>query len=239
MRKKGSMALIEQAVRNRPFFVGAFASFCTFMSGFGNIIISIVPFFGTKGVLFTGIVSDRKHKSFEHPLRVKILETLTQKPGLCYRELQKELSAANGTLRHHLDVLKNQRSLTIVRVNGRVCHYAGAPSQMKVLRSMGIEDDARAASLMPVGLSEAQKLVLNELRKKNPPHSQAELGRRIGRTRATVHSAVKVLKDRGLILREKLVLAPHLEEIFELDDCKKTRSIDYEWNDERSRTLVA
>ena len=72
MRKKGSMALIEQAVRNRPFFVGAFASFCTFMSGFGNIIISIVPFFGTKGVLFTGIVSDRKHKPFEHPLRVKI-----------------------------------------------------------------------------------------------------------------------------------------------------------------------
>ena len=69
--------------------------------------------------------------------------------------------------------------------------------------------------------------------------SQASLARRIGRSRATVHSAVKVLKDRGLILREKLVLAPHLEEIFELDDCKKTRSIDYEWNDERSRTLVA
>ena len=150
-----------------------------------------------------------------------------------------ELNAANGTLRHHIDVLNNQRSLTIVRVYGRVCYYAGAPSQMKVLRSMGIDDDERAASLMPVGLSEAQKLVINELKTKSPPRSQAELGRRIGRTRATVHSAVKVLKDRGLILREKLQLAPHLEEFFKLEKNKKARSIDYEWNDERSRTLVA
>ena len=52
------MALIEQAVRNRPFFVGIFASACTFISGFGNIIISVVPFFSSKGMLFTGIVSD-------------------------------------------------------------------------------------------------------------------------------------------------------------------------------------
>ena len=80
---------------------------------------------------------------------------------------------------------------------------------------------------------------LNELKAKTPPRSQAELGRRIGRTRATVHSAVKVLKDRGLILRERLELAPHLEEFFKLEKSKKTRSIDYEWNDERSRTLVA
>ena len=233
------MALIEQAVRRRPFFVASVATVCTWFTGFGSAIIAIVPFYGSKGFLFSGIVSNRGNKLMEHPLRTKILETLTQNPGLCYRELQKELNAANGTLRHHIDVLKNQRSLTIVRVNGRTCHYAGAPSQIKVLRSMGIEDDSRAASLMPVGLSEAQKLVINELRKENPPISQAELGRRIGRTRATVHSAVKVLKDRGLILHEKLELAPHLEEMFELKNENRTRKIDYEWNDERSRSLVA
>ena len=79
------MALIEQAVRNRPFFIGIFASACTFISGFGNIIISVVPFFSSKGMLFTGIVSDRKHQPIEHTLRVKILEKLSQKPGLCYR----------------------------------------------------------------------------------------------------------------------------------------------------------
>ena len=233
------MALIEQAVRRRPYFVTSLATICTWATGFGSAIIAIIPFFGTKGIFFSGIVSDRRKKEVEHPLRVKILEKLTQKPGLCYRELQKELNAANGTLRHHIDVLTNRRSLTIVRVNGRTCHYAGAPSQIKILRSMGIEDDSRAASLMPVGLSEAQKLVLNELRKGNPPKSQAELGRRIGRTRATVHSAVKVLKDRGLILYEKLELAPHLEEMFALNKDNKTRNIDYEWTDERSRTLLA
>ena len=233
------MALIEQAVRRRPFFVASIATVCTWFTGFGSAIIAIVPFYGTKGFFFSGIVSNRRNKLMEHPLRTKILETLTENPGLCYRELQKELKAANGTLRHHISVLKNQRSLTIVRVNGRTCHYAGAPSQIKVLRSMGIEDDSRAASLMPVGLSEAQKLVINELRKGNPPESQAELGRRIGRTRATVHSAVKVLKDRGLILHEKLELAPHLEDMFALKEENRTRKIDYEWNDERSRTLAA
>jgi len=233
------MALIEQAVRRRPFFIASITTICTCFTGVGSTIIATLPFFGSKSFFFTGIVSDRRNKQMEHPLRIKILEKLTQKPGLCYRELQKELNAANGTLRHHIDVLKNQRSLTIVRVNGRTCHYAGAPSQMKILRSMGIEDDSRAASLMPVGLSEAQKLVLNELRKENLPSSQAELGRRIGRTRATVHSAVKVLKDRGLILFEKLELAPHLEEMFALNKENKTRNIDYEWTDERSRTLAA
>jgi len=109
---------------------------------------------------------------------------------------------------------------------------------MKVIRSMGIEDDTRAASLMPVGLSEAQKLVISELRTQNPPRTQAELGRRIGRTRATVHSAVKVLKDRGLILFEKFELAPHLEELFAINNENKTRKIDYEWNDERFRSSV-
>ena len=233
------MALIEQVVRRRPFFIASIASICTSMTGLGSLIIAIIPFFGTKGIFFSGIVSDRRNKSIEHPLRIKILETLTKKPGLCYRELQKELDAANGTLRHHIDVLRTHRSLTIVRVNGRTCHYAGAPSQMKVIRSMGIEDDTRAASLMPVGLSEAQKLVISELRTQNPPRTQAELGRRIGRTRATVHSAVKVLKDRGLILFERLELAPHLEELFAINNENKTRKIDYEWNDERFRSSVA
>ncbi len=233
------MALIEQVVGRRPFLFATMASICTGITGFGSAMIGLIPFAGSKGVFFSGIVSDRRNKPAEHPLRIKILKKLTQKPGLCYRELQKELNVANGTLRHHIDVLQNQRSLTIVRVNGRTCHYAGAPSQIEVLRSMGIEDDTRAASLMPVGLSEAQKLVLNELRTKKPPATQAELGRRIGRTRATVHSAVKVLKDRGLILHERLELAPHLEEIFALNKDTKARNIDYEWNDERSRTLLA
>lgn len=233
------MALIEQVVSRRPFFIASVASICTSMTGFGTAIIALIPFFGTKGIFFSGIVSDNRNKSIEHPLRITILETLTNKPGLCYRELQKELDAANGTLRHHINVLRTQRSLTIVRVNGRTCHYAGAPSQMKVIRSMGIEDDTRAASLMPVGLSEVQKLVINELRTSKPPLTQAELGRRIGRTRATVHSAVKVLKDRGLILFERLELAPHLEELFITNNENKIRKIDYEWNDERFRSLVA
>ncbi|RAH15190.1 MAG: hypothetical protein CMB56_003485 [Methanobacteriota archaeon] len=232
------MALIEQAVRNHPYSLGLLASVCGFFTGFGVLIVSLIPFSSTKGIFFTGIVSNNKKYNIEHPLRNKILEILSEKPGLCYRELQKELNAANGTLRHHISVLKTQRSLTIVRVNGRTCHYAGAPSQIKILRSMGVEDDSRAASLMPVGLSEAQKLIINELRSLNLPQSQAELGRRIGRTRATVHSAIKVLKNRGLILEDRLELAPHLEDLFQESLIRKIRKIDYEWNDERHETLT-
>ena len=35
--------------------------------------------------------------------------------GLAYRELQRELGAANGTLRHHLDVLISSRSVTVIQ----------------------------------------------------------------------------------------------------------------------------
>ena len=45
----------------------------------------------------------------DHPLRVAVVRTLTHHPGLCYRELQTELNAANGTLRHHLDVLQRRK----------------------------------------------------------------------------------------------------------------------------------
>ena len=149
------MPLIEQWRQKFPWITETLAVLAGSSLGLGVITNSLTPF-------SSATISSPIENQWEHPLRGQILRTLQKSPGIHFRELQRQLSAANGTLRHHIDVLNNQRSLTIVRVNGRVCYYAGAPSQIKVLRSMGIEDDERAASLMPVGLSEAQKLVLNE-----------------------------------------------------------------------------
>ena len=48
-------------------------------------------------------------------------------------------------------------------VNGRTCYYAGAPAQVEILIGTGVTDDARAASMLPVGLSELQQAVVARL----------------------------------------------------------------------------
>ena len=92
-------------------------------------------------------------------------------------------------------------------------------------------DSEEAAKRLPVGLSLVQKLIVEELKKGEPPKSQASLARTLGRTRATVHSAIKVLRRRGILRHDELSLAPHLieEEVAEKPD------LEYEWEDERSR----
>ena len=54
---------------------------------------------------------------------------------------------------------------------------------------------------MPVGLSLVQKTVIDHIQKHGTPKSQAYLAREIGRTRASVHSAVKVLRRRAYCVK--------------------------------------
>ena len=83
---------------------------------------------------------------------------------------------------------------------------------------------------MPIGLSLVQRTIVDDIRVNGIPRSQAALARRIGRTRATVHSAVKVLRRRGILREDRLEMAPHLLDIEELHSSRK---VDYEWSDER------
>jgi len=80
--------------------------------------------------------------------------------------------------------------------------------------------------MMPVGLSGAQRMVVARLVKSPPPRSQAELSRELGRSRATIHSAIKVLRRRGIVHSHELKMAPHLEGL-------QSTSVQYEWLDER------
>ena len=57
----------------------------------------------------------------------------------------------------------------------------------------GVTDDARVMAMMPVGLSEVQKVVIARLTEQNIPESQAQLVD-LGRSRASVHSAISVLR---------------------------------------------
>ena len=52
---------------------------------------------------------------------------------------------------------------------------------------------------MPIGLSLVQHAIIDDIKVNGIPRSQASLARRIGRSRATVHSAVKVLRRRGIM----------------------------------------
>jgi DNA-binding transcriptional ArsR family regulator len=215
------MALISQWINQRPWLAAGIAGATGGFAGLAGGVFGGVGF--SRGVIDTTI------RELEHPVRRRILNTLDAKPGLCYRELQSTLSTANGTLRHHLDVLQSRRSITIYSINGRTCYFAGAPSQVEVLKGMNVNEE-EAAVRMPIGLSLVQRLIIEDIKVNGIPRSQAALARRIGRTRATVHSALKVLRRRGILREDKIEFAPHL-----IDESvwNSSRTIDYDWSDDR------
>ena len=215
-----NMALLKQWISQRPWLAAGIAGATGGLIGIGSGISSLA--FARGGV--KAQISD-----FEHPLRQRILKTLEKNPGLCYRELQSTLSAANGTLRHHLDVLSSRKAIAIISVNGRTCYFAGAPSQIEVLRGMEIGEE-QAARKMPIGLSLVQRTIIEEIQKNGIPRSQASLARSIGRSRASVHSAIKVLRRRGILREDRIEMAPHL---IDNSDWKISFKIDYNWSDER------
>lgn len=214
------MALLRQWISQRPWLAAGIAGATGGLVGLGSSLSALA--FARGGV-------KSKISDYEHPLRTRIIRTLEKSPGLCYRELQSNLSAANGTLRHHLDVLTSRKAITIISVNGRTCYFAGAPSQVEVLRGMNVGEN-EAARKMPIGLSLVQRTIIDEIKANGIPRSQASLARRIGRSRATVHSAVKVLRRRGIMREDRLEMAPHL---IDSEDWDSSRPIDYEWSDER------
>ena len=214
------MALLRQWISQRPWLAAGIAGATGGLVGLGS---------GLSSLAFTRGGVKSKISDYEHPLRQRIIRTLEKSPGLCYRELQSNLSAANGTLRHHLDVLSSRKSITIISVNGRTCYFAGAPSQVEVLRGMNVGEN-EAARKMPIGLSLVQRTIIDDIKGNGIPRSQASLARRIGRSRATVHSAVKVLRRRGIMREDRLEMAPHLINSEEWDS---SRPLDYEWSDER------
>ena len=214
------MALLKQWVNQRPWLAAGIAGATGGIIGFSSSLSSLM--FARGGV-------KAKVNEYEHPLRKRIIKTLEKSPGIHYRELQSKLSAANGTLRHHLDVLSSRKAITIISVNGRTCYFAGGPSQVEALRGISV-GELEAARKMPIGLSLVQRTIIDDIRLNGIPRSQASLARRIGRTRATVHSAVKVLRRRGIVREDRLEMAPHLMEV---EDLQPARKVDYEWSDER------
>tara|TARA_B100000073_G_scaffold343031_1_gene347116 strand:- start:594 stop:1247 length:654 start_codon:yes stop_codon:yes gene_type:complete len=213
------MALVDQWRFSRPWYLDSIGAIAGAALGIGGSLQLLFP--AAQGTMIA-----HRETGWEHPLRLRIVNTLEKSPGIHFRELQRRLDAANGTLRHHLDILTKEGVVTIVPVNGRTCYYFGAPAQVEILEGTGVTDDIRAASMMPVGLSEVQKVVVARLTEQDSPESQAQLARDLGRSRASVHSAISVLRERGILNQSGLELAPHLNGL-------KRSSVDYPWLDIR------
>lgn len=219
------MPLLAQWTRQRPWLAAGLAGAASGMAGIAGGLATVA---GTFGAMAFGGIST-KATAYEHPLRRRILSTLERRPGLCYRELQTVMNTANGTLRHHLDVLQSRKAVTVMPVNGRTCYFAGGPSQVEVLRSTTVGEE-RMAQQLPIGLSPVQRMVIENIDREGVPRSQAELARRLGRTRATVHSAVKVLRRRGILREDRIELMPHIDlEIY----ARPPSTVDYDFVDER------
>ena len=213
------MALVDQWRFSRPWYLDSIGAIAGAALGIGGSVQLLFP--AAQGTMIA-----HRETGWEHPLRLRIVDTLEKSPGIHFRELQRRLDAANGTLRHHLDILTKEGVVTIVPVNGRTCYYFGAPAQVEILEGTGVTDDIRAASMMPVGLSEVQKVVVARLTEQDSPESQAQLARDLGRSRASVHSAISVLRERGILNQSGLELAPHLNGL-------KRSNVDYPWLDIR------
>ena len=214
------MPLIQQWRESHPWASDAITAIAA--GAFG--LASLLPF----SPAFTkGTLSSPHDHSWEHPMRGRILRTLERSPGIHFRELQRQLNAPNGTLRHHLRVLSNERSVTIVPINGRTCYYAGAPAQVEILEGTGVTDEATAAAMLPVGLSGIQRKIVNRLSISPAPATPAQLARDLGHSRTTVHSAIGVLRRRGIMSYGRLKLAPHLNGL-------GVSNIDYPWLEIRS-----
>jgi DNA-binding MarR family transcriptional regulator len=214
------MALLEQWRSKRIWFVDGLFALAAGALGLTALLPGMLPP-TAEGALAA------PRESWEHPLRATIMRTLDRSPGIHFRELQRRLEAANGTLRHHLDVLVSERSVTTMSVNGRTCYYAGAPAQVEILIGTGVTDDYRAASMLPVGLSQLQRAVVARLSRAEAPATQAALARDLGRSRSAVHSAVGVLRTRGILSHGELRLAKHLRGL-------RASRLEYTWLDVRT-----
>ena len=218
------MALLQQWRSRRSWAVDSIIALGGATIGITGLMPALIP------PIAEGTISSPSEYPWEHPVRAKILTTLEKSPGLHFRELQRRMNAANGTLRHHLDVLVNEKTVTIIPVNGRTCYFAGGPAQVEILQTMSTSQEIVASSL-PIGLSTVQQQIVDDILDEGTPRTQAELARRIGRSRASVHSAVKVLRRRGILRQDRLEIGPHIEpEIFQ-----RPERLRYQWDDGRQR----
>ena len=160
------MPLLAQWTRQRPWLAAGLTGAASGVVGLAGGLATVAS---AVGAMAFGGISTRA-TTHEHPLRRRILSTLEARPGLCYRELQTVMNTANGTLRHHLDVLQTRRAVTSCRSMGGLlfCRWT---QPVEVLRSKVVGEE-RMAQQLPIGLSPVQRMILENIDREGVPRSQ-------------------------------------------------------------------
>lgn len=122
----------------------------------------------------------------DHPVRQRIVETVSKQPGIHRAELARRLDLADGTVRHHLDKLVEADLVVANDDHGFVCYFRPGDLDASIRRGL-------AALTTPAARKVLQALV------EDPGRSNKELAGATGLSPSTVHHHVGRLRDAGLV----------------------------------------
>ena len=147
------MAILRQLRETYPWIADSMAAVLAASTG----LAALVPF----APLTRGTLSAPREHDWEHPLRRKILRTLETSPGIHYRPCRRLLEPRTDSKAPSPGSV-NEKSVTIVPVNGRIGYFAGAPAQVEILSGTGVTPPI-AAHMLPIGLSGVQRKIVTSL----------------------------------------------------------------------------
>lgn len=139
------------------------------------------------GLLFTRV---RSNKALEHPNRTKIHDAVTRRPGISFNELRRTTGLANGTIRHHLQILQDL-DLIEARSLGQYARFYPRGTRAKEVEKLAV-------------LQSGGNLAVYHLVQVRPGISQQEvLDAFAGQPRSSVQFRLKALALGGLIRAER------------------------------------
>lgn len=131
----------------------------------------------------------KKPELLEHPTRQAIHDMVTARPGIHFKEMQRTLELAPGTLRHHVRHLVNQEILKERPLGGYTCYF---------LHDVGRQEVAT----LGVVKSDGARAVLEQIRAQ-PGITGKQVAAATGLSSGTVAYHVKRLQETGAVNAER------------------------------------
>jgi predicted transcriptional regulator len=127
----------------------------------------------------------RTRSLIDNANRSRIIEVITEEPGIHFRELSRRLGLKQGVLSYHLNVLEKHEMIKSVQdSNNRRFYLIGVKVEKKIF------------------LTEIQQSIIGIIYD-SPGISQSAISRQLGRSKALINYHLRILKDASLVYVEK------------------------------------
>ena len=134
----------------------------------------------------------REEELLKQENRKRIYERITEKPGIHFRGIQKDLGLEVGTLSHHMNILEREQLIVSEQDrNNRRFWVAGVNRDLEQVR-----------------LSRIQENILKEIQDE-PGITQVQISKRLGVSRKVVFYHVKFLTSSEMVSEEKVKRRAH------------------------------